>query len=1486
MSNLESPPPKKSGLRKLQTRHTNLHRLPSSHIPSRLRLGDDAQEDVTAPNRGSNMPAQYMNQSIFSMIAAAGSRTDFNTRFDESSDSEDEIPEEQAQTATDDASLPVTSETGSKETQSVATKDDKSSGDKKSKRLSSQRLVQSLPRLTGRSIRRKEGTPQQDPSPGSDVTSESSRSNPRDAPVLSRLITAEAQFQESAEGQDPMQPSPTALRSRSRGESTPQTLLATRLMEIFGFEEPESVVAEYPCWLLQSVLLQGYLYITKQHICFYAYLPKKSHTVVKTGYLSKKGRTTSKYKRYWFSLKGDVLSYHSDASNLYFPSGNIDLRYGISANLSTDKDKGKSKDCKDFSVTTDHRTYHFRADTTSSAKEWVQTLQKTIFRSHNDGDSVKISLPVENIIDFEESPVVEFAETVKIRVIESEDSYAIDEYFFSFFSFGQDALHVLGSLITEAPARRTSEDVLSPTRKVEPWSNPRPRPIPHRTSSDVVAGSPRAQSSPPLKDSVRATLIPFSVGNDGRLSPRISGEFPRGNSPSRSSNEFTGEYGRASFERGRRSGSTSRLEASNSKRTTRSPLARHHDSEDSYVQSIDKETDSSTAPLSPRAEAQMSASQILTRSDVFHQPAVHRMETLASISTEPTRKSSEGGTILSSSPQRGDTFTVPIRGTHEPHTDRRGNVQHEYLSSELESGKNYVRDSSSPTLQDLVKAGSYPLQRAGAFADYLKSRSSSMRKLLATESMSYLEKVSGMWAGSRKHYGENEGVVPDDRGVDPEDEEANVGHGDRFRAHFALPVTEKLQATYFGFLHRVLPLYGKIYISNRKFCFRSLLPGTRTKLVLPLKDIENVDKEKGFRFGYHGLVLVIRGHEELFFEFSSAEHRDDCTVTLLHSLETARYMAESGVLAKADEDDAEIAKEEHRKLQEARRSSTTGDHALVLPDTAEAIYSHKDEEPSGPVLFDDPRSSIINLSKPSDSLRITCLTIGSRGDVQPYIALCKGLLAEGHRPRIATHAEFGPWIQKHGIDFRPVDGDPAELMRICVENGMFTYSFLREASAKFRTWIDELLTSAWAACQESDLLIESPSAMAGIHIAEALGVPYFRAFTMPWTRTRAYPHAFAVPEHKIGGAYNYYSYVMFDNVFWKAIAGQVNRWRKKELGLRSTNLDKMQPNKVPFLYNFSPHVVAPPLDYSDWVRVTGYWFLDEASDWTPPSELTDFIKKARDDKKKLVYIGFGSIVVSDPAALTKTVVDSVLKADVRCILSKGWSDRLGDPQALKTEVPLPPDIFQIKSAPHDWLFRQIDAACHHGGAGTTGASLRAGLPTVVKPFFGDQFFFGSRVEDLGVGICLKKVNVSVFSRALWEATHSERMIVKARLLGEQIRKENGVQTAIQAIYRDLEYARSLVRARAAIQQRGAAAAAGEADGLTAIDLDEGGNIEESWTFIGDESDPDIQRRIQEWDTTGTGPTPARGRAPRVSLDRVKLGAMQGVEPVRKASVKR
>lgn len=1015
------------------------------------------------------------------------------------------------------------------------------------------------------------------------------------------------------------------------------------------------------------------------------------------------------------------------------------------------------------------------------------------------------------------------------------------QYFFSFFSFGHDAFNVLHTMVNDTTAQKIPQDILSPSSAHES-SHSRGSSLFRRKKQpyDLRAGSPLDTATPILDDNVRATLAPFSPTGSGQISPRVSGEWGRRSiDVGRNSVDFPARtYSRTSFERGRRSASTSRNRLTKRHLETNAQSTAPQGSTDSFVHSLEQGTDSSVPNLSSN-ETQTSGSQILNRSDVFQSPTIHRLHDSPPPDTDSKRGRSADSGSSNSIGRHGKGRH--LTGSHGEH----GRVESQQSGDPMRSQTS--QPNSSPTLHQLVRVGAYPLQRAAGFAGYLRSRSKKVSNLLATESMGYVEKVSGMWAGGRKHYSDAEGVLSDDRLQDLDDENNPAKHGDRFRDHFALPASERLQATYFGFLQRVLPLYGKIYISNKNVCYRSLFKGTRTKMVLPLKDIETVDKEKGFRFGYSGLVIVIRGHEELFFEFSHPEARDDCAITILEKLGPIQSLLDSGLLTQEDKVEAETAKAENKMLQEARKASRKT-YKLGSRDRVDYV-EHAQE--ASPTFFDDPQASILDF-KPGESLRITCLTIGSRGDVQPYIALCKRLLEEGHRPKIATHSEFKGWITKHGIEFATVDGDPAELMRICVENGMFTYSFLREASVKFRGWIDELLTSAWKACQDADILIESPSAMAGIHIAEALGIPYFRAFAMPWTRTRAYPHAFAVPEHKMGGAYNYITYVMFDNIFWKATAGQINRWRKRELGLRSTSLDKLQPNKVPFLYNFSPLVVVPPLDFSDWIRVTGYWFLDEASDWSPPNALIDFIARARADEKKVVYIGFGSIVVSDPAALTKTVVESVLKADIRCILSKGWSDRLGNQDATVAEMPLPPEIHQITSAPHDWLFKQIDAAVHHGGAGTTGASLRAGLPTIIKPFFGDQFFFGSRVEDLGVGICMKKVNVSVFSRALWEATHSQRMITKAQILGEQIRRvshtlaslirpfsiertangpqEDGVGTAIKAIYRDLEYAKTLIKHRTDL----------------ATD-DMAGDANDEWTFIGDESDPELARRIAEWE---------------------------------------
>jgi sterol 3beta-glucosyltransferase len=139
--------------------------------------------------------------------------------------------------------------------------------------------------------------------------------------------------------------------------------------------------------------------------------------------LFKRGR--SKYNRYWFILRGDVLSYYTNPAELYFPRNRINLQYAISAETLESKKKGEDETT--FVVTTDERRYQFKADSAVSAKEWVRSIQKVIFRTHNEGNSVKISLPIQNVIEIEESSILDFADTVKVRVVDNGETFAIDE---------------------------------------------------------------------------------------------------------------------------------------------------------------------------------------------------------------------------------------------------------------------------------------------------------------------------------------------------------------------------------------------------------------------------------------------------------------------------------------------------------------------------------------------------------------------------------------------------------------------------------------------------------------------------------------------------------------------------------------------------------------------------------------------------------------------------------------------------------------------------------------------------------------------------------------------------------------------------------------------------------------------------------------------------------------------------------------------------
>ncbi|MBW0474512.1 hypothetical protein O181_014227 [Austropuccinia psidii MF-1] len=451
--------------------------------------------------------------------------------------------------------------------------------------------------------------------------------------------------------------------------------------------------------------------------------------------------------------------------------------------------------------------------------------------------------------------------------------------------------------------------------------------------------------------------------------------------------------------------------------------------------------------------------------------------------------------------------------------------------------------------------------------------------------------------------------------------------------------------------------------------------------------------------------------------------------------------------------------------------------------------------------------------------QITCLTIGTRGDVQPYIALCLGLQKYGHTCTIATHPDelFKQMVEKAGIRFKSIGGNPQELIDHCVEYGFFSPSFYTKGFTKFHTWLSELTTSAYKACEGADLLIESPTAMVGIHIAEKMQIPYFRAFTMPWTTTKKYPHAFAVTDRDWGEWYNYATYSLFDFLVWRGISLQVNRWRRKDLKLERTSYRELQAIRVPFLYNFSQKIVPKPADWGEHIHLTGYWFVDqhqktESHDkaaQSVPQSLKIFIEEARAQDKKIIYIGFGSVDVPDASKVQEAIEKAVDKANVRAILAIGSSKMQPEGSSSSSQLTRSSSslkendheskskmesqkIFYIKSVSHDWLFPQVDAAFHHGGAGTTAASIRAGLPTLIRPFLGDQFFWAHRVEELGIGTYVKKFEVDTMTKAFIDATNPDKQ-KKVQKVGKEIQAENGVEEAIHIIFKEFEYAQALMK---------------------------------------------------------------------------------------------
>ena len=415
-------------------------------------------------------------------------------------------------------------------------------------------------------------------------------------------------------------------------------------------------------------------------------------------------------------------------------------------------------------------------------------------------------------------------------------------------------------------------------------------------------------------------------------------------------------------------------------------------------------------------------------------------------------------------------------------------------------------------------------------------------------------------------------------------------------------------------------------------------------------------------------------------------------------------------------------------------------------------------------------------------MRIVIIAPGSRGDVQPYIALGQGLMKAGYIVRLVTHQDFEALVTSHGLEFWPIAGDVQaivqdEEMRERVEGGNFLLLLAQMAKEAQRGAL-RLAEGGLAASQGMDLVLAGMGGVyVGIALAEKLNLPLLQAYVVPFTPTREFSSVL-VPNLPpwLGRPLNTLSHHLTRQMMWQGFRSADKLARQKVL--RSPTAPVWGPYNsastrgLPILYGFSPSVIPAPADWGADTHVTGYWFLDATEDWTPPTQLTAFLAAGSPP----VYIGFGSMSSREPEATTDLVIEALRKTNQRAILLSGWGG------LRKTD--LPESVFMIDSIPHAWLLPRVAAVVHHGGAGTTAAGLRSGVPSVIVPFFGDQPFWGRRVAELGVGpepIPRKKLTAERLAQAIQSAVSDQTMRQRAANLGAKIQSEDGIARAVAVV---------------------------------------------------------------------------------------------------------
>lgn len=414
-------------------------------------------------------------------------------------------------------------------------------------------------------------------------------------------------------------------------------------------------------------------------------------------------------------------------------------------------------------------------------------------------------------------------------------------------------------------------------------------------------------------------------------------------------------------------------------------------------------------------------------------------------------------------------------------------------------------------------------------------------------------------------------------------------------------------------------------------------------------------------------------------------------------------------------------------------------------------------------------------------MRFTVVTYGTEGDTRPLVGLCRGLLNAGHDVRLLADRSTLATAQAQGVSAQALSGDMkatvgpgGALSKLIQESGDVTQmakAVARIADENTVAWMKEIVEQA----ESSDaILFSGITGYVGLSVAEHLRIPAIGLGLWPLSPTREFPSPL-LPPWQMPGWLNRLSHYAVNALLWRLFRNRINEARRVVCGQASR---QRMWRDYPTLYGVSRHLVQQPVDWPEIWKICGAWFIDSGA-WEPPAALAEFLSAGEPP----IYVGFGSMGGFDRKKLLTTVIDAV--AGRRALFFPGWS---GIDPAL-----LPQNFFVIGDTSHHWLFPHVAMVIHHGGAGTTHTACRAGVPSIIIPFAGDQSFWAGRLASIGVApkhAPHVKLDAQRLSSMIAFAGNPE-VVQRAKALGAAMAQEDGVSFAVEQIEKLMSNRRDL-----------------------------------------------------------------------------------------------